>query len=446
MELATVANVIGAHYNGPVINFDEVSINSRELSPGQLFIAIKGEHFDGHDFVAQATAKGAIAAIISKPMNNLTIPCLLVQNTRSAMATIATHHRQQMSATVMGVTGSCGKTTVKTLLTSILSQQDNTLSSQRSFNNDIGVPLTLLKLRREHKYAVCEMGANHAGEIAALTKIVKPDVAAITIAAAAHLEGFGSVEGVALAKGEIFQELPNDGVAVINNDDHYAEFWKSLAVPHRIVTFGCDHPADIKAESITMNEHAQATFQLITPEDDALICLQLMGEHNVTNALAATAMAYAKSIPIDAIQRGLEACISPDKRLVIRRGYAGATVIDDTYNANPLSANAAVSVLAQHRGQSIFVLGDMLELGNRSEEFHRQLGEHAKALGIQRLYCYGSHSQSAAQAFGNHAHHFTDQKELLTALYNVLHEEATVLVKGSNSMGMDKVVNALMEQ
>jgi len=445
MKLSTIANIIEADYNGPDITFDSMSIDSRQLSSDQLFIAIVGDNFDGHDFVATAAKQGAVAAIVSKSVT-AEIPCLLVADTRQALAKIAHHHREQMPAIVMGITGSCGKTTTKSLLASILSQHGKTLSSERSFNNNIGVPLTLLQLEPSHQYVVCEMGANHPGEIAALTHIVKPDVVTITNAAAAHLEGFGDVRGVACAKSEIFQGLTSDGIAVINADDDYADFWKKQVTQHRIVTFARRQPADVKAEQVELNAQGQPKFQLVLPDDQITIQLQLIGEHNVMNALTAAAMAYAKAVPITKIKAGLELATATNKRLVEKKGYAGATVIDDTYNANPLSASAAIAVLVQRGGDSIFVLGDMLELGEHADELHRQIGEQAQRSGIHRLYCYGDLTRHTAEAFGKHAYHFDDRDQLLLALRDYLHSDATVLVKGSNAMGMDKIAKLLMEE
>ncbi len=333
----------------------------------------------------------------------------------------------------------------KNLLARVFSQEAKTLSNNASFNNDIGVPLTLLQLKPEHRYAICEIGANHPGEIAGLTHLVKPDVAIIMNAAAAHLEGFGDLQGVACAKGEIFQGLNANGVAVINVDDTYAAFWKRQVGDRRVITFGVKNNADVMAKNIQLNAQVQPTFQLVTPEGETQVTMQLIGEHNVMNALAAAAAAYSQGISIDKIKKGLEAAEATNKRLVERKGYAGATIIDDTYNANPLSTAAAIAVLAKRSGDSVFVLGDMVELGDRAEEFHRKLGQQAERIGIQRLYCFGEQSRHAAEAFGENAYHFEDRDELVKSLRDYLNKNVTVLVKGSNSMGMDKIAKALME-
>ena len=406
---------------------------------------IRGPNFDGHDFIDQAAEKAAVAAVVSQPASS-SIPLLTVSDTRQALIDLAAYHRTQCQPTIISVTGSCGKTTTKTLLASVFSQQDQTLANSGSFNNDIGVPLTLLQLTSAHRYAICEMGANHPGEIATLTHLVKPDVAIITNAAAAHLEGFGDVDGVACAKGEIFQGLNAGGVAVINADDAHADFWKRQVGDRQVITFGIKNTADVMATDIQINSQVRPTFQLVLPNAKLSITLQLIGEHNIMNALAAAAAAYAKDISIDKIKKGLEAVTSVNRRLVEKPGYAGSTIIDDTYNANPLSTSAAISLLAKREGDSVLVLGDMLELGENSDQLHRALGEQAEQEGIHRLYCLGECSRHAAEAFGENAYHFEDREELLKSLREYLHGNVTVLIKGSNSMGMDKVAKALTEE
>jgi len=445
MKLSKASKVMTASLQGEDAEFQSVSIDTRTLSPGDLYIAIRGPNFDGHDFVGQAAEKSAVAAIVSTP-SSASIPLITVSDTRQALIDLAAYHRTQWQGTVISVTGSCGKTTTKTLLAGIFSQQDQTLSNASSFNNDIGVPLTLLQLKPKHQYAICEIGANHPGEIAALTHIVKPDVAIITNAAAAHLAGFGDVEGVACAKGEIFQGLNNgSGIAVINADDGHANFWKKQVGDHRVVTFGINNTADVMAQDIQVNKQVQPTFRLVLPNGETDITLQLIGEHNVMNALAAAAAAYSQDISIEKIKQGLESANAVNRRLVEKIGYAGATIIDDTYNANPLSTSAAISLLAKREGDSVFVLGDLLELGDRTDQFHKELGQQAEQDGIHRLYCFGEHSRHAAEAFGENAYHFEDQAELVKALRNYLNENVTVLIKGSNSMGMDKIAKALTE-
>ncbi len=349
-----------------------------------------------------------------------------------------------MNIPIIAVTGSCGKTTTRAILASLFSQGGKVLSSENSFNNAIGVPLTLLRLRSDYDFAVIEMGANHAGEIAYLTQLVRPTLAIITNAGPAHLEGFSDLQGVACAKGEIFQGLPADGIAIINNDDGFADFWRSLIGGRQLFTFALHHPADVTATQIVVGLDGRSQFHLKLLEESAEVNLPLMGEHNVLNALAASAAALALDIPIESIKAGLEAVAPVKGRLVERRGYKGALIIDDSYNANPSSVVAAIKVLSKREGESILVFGDMLELGIGTEQFHRDVGEEAQRSGITRLYCFGPNSRFAANAFGEHGYHFDTQEKLVEALKQYLHGHITVLIKGSNSMKMNKVTQALL--
>lgn len=446
MKLSKAAEVLGVAGQSQDAEFQSISIDTRTLSPGDLFIAIRGPHFDGHDFIEKAAEKNAAAAMVMQ-FSSSPIPLLKVTDTRKALMDLAAYHRAQSRSTVISVTGSCGKTTTKTLLASVFSQHGQTLSNNRSFNNDIGVPLTLLRLKSAHRYAICEIGGNHPGEIAALTHLVKPDIAIITNAAAAHLEGFGDVDGVACAKGEIFQGLKDKGVAVINADDTYADFWKKqVGGDRRIVTFGIKNSADVMAKDIQTNAQVQPTFRLVSPEGEITITLQLIGEHNIMNALATAAAAYVQNIPMLKIKKGLEATQAVHSRMVEKKGYKGAVIIDDTYNANPLSVSAAIALLAKREGDSVLVLGDMLELGDNTDQFHKELGQQAEKDGIHRLYCLGEHSRHAAEAFGENAYHFEDRESLVKSLRDHLHGDMTVLIKGSNSMGMNQVAAALTEE
>ena len=411
MKLSAAAKAVNGTLQGEDISFHSVSQDTRTLKPGDLYVALNGPNNNGHDFINYAEVAGAVAAIVSESIQSR-IPILKVSDTHQALIDLAGYHRNQLTLPVIAITGSCGKTTTKTLLASILAQQGKVLSNQSSYNNDIGVPLTLLRLDSEHEYAVCEMGANHPGEIAKLTHLVQPDVAIITNAVPAHLEGFGDLDGVACAKGEIFQGLSVKGTAIINNDDHYAAFWKKRVGAHRTVTFAMNHSADVMAKDIQCNESVQPIFRLILPHADISVQLQLMGEHNVMNALAAAAAAFTLSIPIEKIKKGLESAGAVNKRLIAKIGFSGAIVIDDSYNANPRSVTAAMAVLAHRSGTSILVLGDMLEMGDHSDQFHRELGEKALSYGIDRLYCYGQHSRFTAEAFGGNALYFENQRDL----------------------------------
>jgi UDP-N-acetylmuramoyl-tripeptide--D-alanyl-D-alanine ligase len=289
------------------------------------------------------------------------------------------------------------------------------------------------------------LGANHAGEIAFLTHLVHPDVAIITNAAAAHLEGFGDIEGVACAKGEIFQGLSAQGVAVINADDSHADFWRQLAGSRRILTFGVKNSADVMARNIRLNEAGQARFDLVISGDSQSVQLPLMGVHNVHNALAAAAAGHALGLNLELIKAGLDSVEGEQRRLFEYKNTEGALIIDDSYNANPLSMRAAINLLAERAGERILVIGDMKELGENSLQYHQNVGVEAKTSGIEQLYCYGDLTRHAAQSFGKKAYFFSDQSELVQALKPHLRTQVTVLVKGSKSMQMDKVVAALRD-
>jgi len=445
MKLSEVAEILHCPYQGTDAEFESISTDTRTLMPGELFIALSGPNFNANDFVAEAADKGAAGAIVSQPLS-VSMPTIKVDDTRIALAHLAHHHREKINIPIIAVTGSCGKTTTRALMASIFSQAGNTLASEGSFNNDIGVPLTLLRLTAEHDFAVVEMGANHSGEIAYLTHLVNPDVAIITNAGAAHLEGFGDLDGVACAKGEIFQGLSPEGVGIINNDDCYADLWRNLVGTRQLVTFAIEHPADVMATDISLNKQSLPCFRLQLPNGDIEINLPLMGRHNVMNALAAAAAAYALQVPIASIKNGLETAVAVKRRLNEYKGYNGATIIDDSYNANPSSVAAAIDVLAKRPGDSVLVFGDMLELGEGANKLHGEIGNKALHSGITRLYCYGDHSRYAAKAFGEHGYHFDDQESLLHALRSFLNKDTTVLVKGSLGMKMNNIIAALLEE
>jgi UDP-N-acetylmuramoyl-tripeptide--D-alanyl-D-alanine ligase len=429
------------------LEFHGVSIDTRTLEPGNLFIAIKGAQFDGHDYIAAAAKKGAVAVIADHPCTT-SLPCIVVDNSVHAMGILAAHQRAQFQGPVIGLTGSCGKTTTRALVESILRHCGQTLSSERSFNNDIGVPLTLLRLSEKDRYAVLEMGANHVGEIAYLTNIVKPTVALITNATESHLEGFGSLAHIRLAKGEIFRGLAIDGTAVLNADDPYCTEWEKMLAPRRILRFSMSDalsfPVDIYTKNIGLQAPGYPRFTLVTPLGETPIRLPLLGRHNIGNALAAAACAYAVGAPLSAIQAGLESVTAVNKRVNLHTLAPDVQLIDDTYNANPLSMAAAIAILAQQPHEKVLVFGDMRELGKYTEAAHREVGKQARASGIDHLYTYGQESALAGQAFGAQAQHFTDQAALIVALKaHVLHP-ATLLIKGSRSMQMERVVAALL--
>lgn len=446
MLISQLAQITEGNQIGKDVDFMGVGTDTRTLIPQQLFIAIPGQNFDGHHFIEQACAKHAAAALVQYPCS-VDIPQVVVPDTIKALGKWASWHRQRFSLPVIAVTGSCGKTTVKTMIANILQFCGSTLFSESSFNNPIGLPLTVLKLTAEHQYAVLEMGTNHFGEIAYLTQIGKPTVAVINNAGPAHLEGLGgNVEGVSRAKGEIFQGLTKTGTAIINADDVYATYWESLVQSHRVYHFGIQNAAEISAKHIQISVEGKPSFVLVTPDGEIEVNLPLLGKHNVMNALASAACAMAVDAPLSAIKKGLETVPAVKCRLNEHQTQKGARIIDDTYNANPLSFQAAIEILAQQSGEKILVLGDMKELGQKASDYHRQLGEVAKRLGIHQIFAYGEYTQDVAIGFGENCHSFDDQAQLIQTLKQRLHANMTLLVKGSRSTQMDQVVSALITE
>ncbi len=438
--LSTAAHWLDAKQLGQDVTFNGVCTDSRNIEAGSLFIALRGPNHDGHLHVAAAAAAGAVAALVEHPVDCV-IPQVIVADTRLALGQLAASWRKEMATPLLAVTGSNGKTTVKEMCAAILSQAGNTLATRGNLNNDIGVPLTLLRLQKEHQYGVIEMGANHPGEIAYLTDLTRPQVAILNNAAAAHLEGFGSLEGVAQAKGEIFAGLAENGVAIINGDDPFAPMWRELTASKQVLGFGLEKPADVTAR--WQGDLYGSRLEVTTPIDEFRVDLALPGRHNVMNALAAIAAATALNIDSEQIIAGLESMKSVGGRLQARQGINSATVLDDSYNANPDSIRAGLQVLADCSGQRYLALGDMGELGAESAELHRMVGDVAREVGIDRLYATGSLSRGAAEAFGENGHYFEQQQQLIEALLPEMKSDVTVLVKGSRSSRMERVVEAL---
>ncbi|MEO7480889.1 MAG: UDP-N-acetylmuramoyl-tripeptide--D-alanyl-D-alanine ligase [Sulfuriferula sp.] len=449
MLLSKAAQVLGGKLIGADVEFNAVSTDSRAISVGDLFVALQGEKFDGSQFVSLAAEKGAVAALVNNAnFHGEAMPCplLLVEDTRLALGKLAGYWRDQFDIKVAGVTGSNGKTTVKEMLTSILrAAADNdeaVLATQGNFNNDIGLPLTLLKMRAHHRYAVIEMGMNHAGEIDYLTRLTRPDVAIINNAGSAHLSGLGSLEAIARAKGEIFAGLGNQGVAVINADDSFVEMWRVLAAGHTIIEFAVDAQAAIQAK--WRAEDFGSRMEVQTPNGDFSVNLQVPGIHNVHNALAATAAAVAMSIPVAKMAAGLQAFAGVAGRMQRKPALHGATLIDDSYNANPASLRAALKVLTMASGKKILVLGDMGELGIEAPRLHTEMGAEARDMGVNEMFALGELSNYAVKEFGAGAQHFDSIKDLILALKPELGKDCTVLVKGSRFMKMERVVKELV--
>jgi UDP-N-acetylmuramoyl-tripeptide--D-alanyl-D-alanine ligase len=389
MQLSEAAGLLEARYSGPDVRFAGISTDTRTLAVDNMFFALTGPRFDGHDYLDAAQARGAAAAAVSRPVTT-TLPLLQVADTRLALGQLARHWRGRFDIPVVGITGSNGKTTVKEMVTAILGQRGAVLSTRGNLNNDIGVPLTLARLAQEHRSAVVEMGANHAGEIAYLARLAQPTVGIVTNAGPAHLEGFGSIEGVARAKGELFAELSGDAVAVINADDHFAELWRGLASGRQVLSFGLQSGADVTAD---WRVAAQGTeLNLRTPDGAACVQLPLLGRHNVLNALGATAAALAVGVSLQDVRQGLESLAGVAGRLQRKPRADGGLVIDDSYNANPASLRAAIDVLGALPGERWLVLGDMGELGADAAALHAEIGAYVRAAGIERLFTLGEFS------------------------------------------------------
>ena len=447
-KISEVAAAVGGDFYGEDCMFVGVGTDTRNIAKGQLFVALQGPNFDAHDFVQDAVNKGAAGVLVQQKLE-INAPQIVVPNTQLALGQLAAAWRQQFSIPVIAVTGSNGKTTVKEMIASILKQQGSVLSTRGNLNNEIGVPLTLLQLIASHDSAIIEEGASHPGDIAYLTGLVNPTVAVVTNAGGAHLEGFGSMDAIARTKGELFENLPKGGTAVINADDEYAPLWKSLAGDKKIITFGLSAGADVRG---TLHEEALhetdnlkgCRLEITAPEGECSVLLHLVGRHNAMNALAATAAVLAAGLKLDVIKPGLESVKPVPGRLQPKAGINNARILDDTYNANPASLNVALDVLSGYSGERYLALGDMAELGERSEGLHEQAGRQAKDSGVSHLYAIGEYSRYAVEAFGEQAWHFSAQEQLVDRLREDLNENVTLLVKGSRSSRMDKVVDALV--
>ena len=442
MRLAEAREVLEAGLYGGDARFTGVSTDSRRDCGGKLFVALPGENFDGHDYVAAAAAAGAAAALTERRVD-VGIPELVVSDSRRSLVRLA--WRQRFDVPVVAVTGSNGKTTVKEMIAAILGRRHRVLATAGNLNTDIGVAATLFGLNHRHRRAVVEMGANHPGEIAGLARLCPPRVAVVTQCAPAHLEGFGDVAGVAQAKGELFESLPPAGVGVVNADDAFAAFWTGLLRGRTVVRFGLESPAEVRATFASRTGGEGSRIELSTPRGETTVDLALPGRHNVMNALAACAAALGIGESLDAVREGLEGMRPISGRLCERSLAGGSVLLDDTYNANPGSLRAALEVLEARGGERWLVLGDMAELGRDGSGLHAEAGRLARERGVSRLYGVGPLTVEAVTAFGSSARHHPTQADLIADLRADLRDEApvTVLVKGSRSMGMECVVQAL---
>ena len=447
MRLSEAATAVGGRLSGADATFNGVSIDSRAIAPGELFVALKGERFDAHAFVGEAATRGAAGALVARDVrgttapSGTTLPQVACDDTRLALGRLASTWRSRFALPLVALTGSNGKTTVKEMTAAILAahagSREAVLATRGNLNNDIGVPLTLLGLRDWHRHAVIEMGMNHAGEIDYVARLAKPRAALVNNAQRAHVGLLGSLEAVARAKGEIYVALGAEGVALVNADDAFAPLWTSLAAGRRVVTFGFSTDAAVRGSLV------DGQLRLVTPTDAFAVTLQVAGEHNARNAVAACAIAHVLEIPPWAIQAGLAAFAGVPGRQEKRAGRGGATVIDDSYNANPESMFAALAVLAAAPGRRILVMGDMGELGDGAAAMHAEVGVRARAAGIDRLLALGPLSASAVAACGTGAIHFADIEAITEAAVAEDRPGTTILVKGSRFMRMERVAERL---
>lgn len=434
----------GAGGRSDTVTVESVVIDSRQVGPGALFCALRGDRVDGHDFVPQAVAAGAVAVLVERALDT-TVPQLLVADVVHAIGLIAAGLGHQRGTTVLALTGSNGKTSVKTLLASILERVAPTYANPGNRNNEIGMPLALIEQPEHARFAVYEMGAGQPGDIGYLAGIARPRIALVNNIGPAHLERMGSLLGIAETKGAIYQALPDDGIAVINADDAFGEWFAARTAGRRVLRFGIDASADVLARG--WQPHATGSrFRLSTPEGEVDVDMPLPGRHNLSNALAASTMALAAGVPLEAIVGAIESATGVAGRLQIERLPGGAELIDDSYNANPQSVAAAIAVLAARPGRKWLVLGDMRELGFEAARLHAEAGSRAREAGIDELWTVGDLAAEAAAAFGPGAHHFNQQPDLIDALRGGIGADVHCLVKGSRGSRMDRVVAALKGQ
>ena len=447
MDLQAAARATAGKLSGKNVTFRGVSTDSRSIAAGELFVALRGENFDGHDYLATAGARGAAAAIVAADaaanLAPLALPLLEVAETRLSLGALAADWRGRFTLPLIAVTGSNGKTTTKEMIASILKAAfaDAVLATQGNYNNDIGLPLTLLRLGASHRAAIIELGMNHPGEIAYLAGIARPTVALVTNAQRAHLAGMGSLEAIAAEKGTIYTGLDAAGVAVFNADDPWAGLWRNQSRGLGVMTFGFEQAADVTG---AFHLHGlESRLSVSAPTGRVDVVLALPGQHNARNALAAATAALAAGVSLDAVQAGLNAFRGLRGRLQRRAALQGAVLLDDTYNANPDSVRAGIDVLAATIGKKILVLGDMGEIGEMSAQFHDEIGGYAKSQGVDRLLTLGEASALASHNFGAGGEHYASIDRLILSLTAELTPETTVLVKGSRFMRMERVANAI---
>ena len=446
MDFDWLANVLATDYQGDNRKVININTDTRTLCDGEVFLALKGPNFDGHKFIEQAKQKGAIGVIVDHAVDT-DIAQFVVADTRIALGTIGTAVMAQVAPKTIAITGSVGKTTVKEMCAAILSSKGDVLATKGNFNNDIGVPLTLLRLEPQHRFAVIELGANHIGEIAYTTAMTKPDVAVVCNVAAAHLEGFGSLQGVAQAKGEIYDGLKEDGIAIVNCDSDFSQYWLDKLATRNIKCFSSSEKLDIWAEDISLDAQARASFTLCTKQHSVPVKLALPGKHNISNALIAAALTSEFDVSLEDIASALATMGEVKGRVNLIEASDSLTIIDDTYNANVKSVKAAIDLLSDIQGHRILALGDMGELGEDARKYHQEVGEYALAQGIDELFTLGVLSKCASDVFGLPNRHFSNREQMLQQIQNSISKvdkKITLVVKGSRSSRMELLVTDLV--
>ena len=443
LSLSELEMPLRGHLVGADVSFTRVSTDSRSVKGGDLFVALAGERFDAHEFVSDVEQAGAAAAVLSRDVD-CALPHLRVADTEEALGRLGAVNRDQFDGPLIGITGSSGKTTVKNLVAGVLSQRGETLATEGNLNNEIGVPLTLLRLAPTTRFAVVEMGAGKPGDIAWLREIGKPTVSMVLNVMPAHLERMGSIEAIADTKGAIYDDLGSNGIAIINRDERWADEWQRRAGPAQVIDFALQGDAAVTAKNIRLEDAAGLTFEAVTPAGAFAVRLNLPGAHNVANALAAIATGLACELSVDEIVAGLASVEPVSGRLSVRAGTGGVQVIDDCYNANPGSVKAAIELLAACNGRRVLLLGAMRELGPDSERLHREIGAHAAKAGLDALWGVGDELASTVEAFGEAGRWFGDHAAALEAISELCNSDTTVLVKGSRGARMELLLPALL--
>lgn len=447
-ELATICHGVLSHApSSPSVSMTGVSIDTRTLQSGNVYVALKGERADGHEYCAQAIEAGASVLIVSKQCT-LDFPQIVVTDTLGALTTLAHHCRRRFQKPVIGITGSSGKTTVKEMCRAIFGVAGHPLCPPKSFNNHIGVPLTLCQLREDHDYAIIECGTNHPGEIEMLANIIQPTIALVNNIGRAHLEGLGSQAGIAQEKSALYRALPAkpNGLAVLNRDDKFYDYLKSQCEHCDQVTFGLTDAADIQAVDVSIDQQARAQFTLQYQDHKAKVVCPLPGRHQVSNVLAAVTLALSANIAFEDCVQGIHAIEAVPGRWLVHQLTDMITVIDDSYNANPDSVKAAMTCLGDIPGTRIFVLGDMGELGENAQSCHEEVGHYARKMAIDKLFTIGELSKHACASFGDGGKHYVSIDDCVKSIQSHYPEQATIVVKGSRIAGMERVVQQLLSK